>query len=63
MAVTSYSVEFVGIAGGTLSVDKNERLVRLVIPAQDLEVVRKDLLPPATSQTDATFEKPLLLTS
>ena len=45
MAVSNYTVEFVGIAGGTLSVDKNRRLVRLVIPAQDLEVVRKDLLP------------------
>jgi hypothetical protein len=45
LAVSSYRVEFVGIAGGTLSVDKNKRLVRLVIPVQDLEVVRKDLLP------------------
>jgi hypothetical protein len=45
VAVSGYAVEFVGIAGGTLSVDKNKRLVRLVIPAQDLEVVRKDLLP------------------
>jgi hypothetical protein len=45
VAVSSYSIEFVGIAGGTLFVDKNKRLVRLVIPAQDLEVVRKDLLP------------------
>ena len=45
VAVSSYGVEFVGIAGGTLFVDKNKRLVRLVIPAQDLEVVRKDLLP------------------
>ena len=45
VAVSSYRVEFVGIAGGTLSMDKNNRLVRLVIPAQDLEVVRKDLLP------------------
>jgi hypothetical protein len=45
VAVSRYSVEFMGIAGGTLSVDKNKRLVRLVIPAQDLEVVRKDLLP------------------
>jgi hypothetical protein len=45
VAVSSYRVEFVGIAGGTLSVDKNKRLVRLVISAQDLEVVRKDMLP------------------
>jgi hypothetical protein len=45
VGVSNYRVEFVGIAGGTLSVDKNKRLVRLVIPVQDLEVVRKDLLP------------------
>ena len=44
VAVSSYRVEFVGITGGTLSVDKDKRLVRLVIPTQDLEVVRKDLL-------------------
>ncbi|HTY62151.1 MAG TPA: hypothetical protein VMG30_07805 [Acidobacteriota bacterium] len=45
IAVVNYKVEFVGIAGSTLSVDKNKRLVRLIIPSQDLEVVRKDLLP------------------
>lgn len=44
LAVSNYKIEFVGIAGGTLSMDKNKRLVRLLIPAQDLEVVRKDLL-------------------
>jgi hypothetical protein len=43
--VINYRIEFVGIAGGTLSVGKNKRLVRLVMPTQDLEVVRKDLLP------------------
>ena len=43
--VSNYRFEFVGITGGTLSVDKNKRLVRVQIPAQDLEVVRKDLLP------------------
>lgn len=45
LAVTNYKLEFVGIAGGTLSMDKDKRLVRLIIPNQDLEVVRKDLLP------------------
>jgi hypothetical protein len=45
IAVSNYRIEFTGIAGGTLSVDKNRRLVRLVLPTQDLEVVRKDLLP------------------
>jgi len=30
--------------GGTLAINKNGRLVRLVIPSQELEVVRRDLL-------------------
>jgi hypothetical protein len=45
MTVSNYRVEFVGVATGILSVDKNKRLVRLLIPTQDLEVVRADLLP------------------
>jgi hypothetical protein len=45
LAVSNYKIEFVGIAGGTLSVDKDKRLVQLLLPTQDLEVVRKDLLP------------------
>jgi hypothetical protein len=44
LPIKKYRVEFVDIWNGTLSMDKNNRLVRLVIPAQDLEVVRKDLL-------------------
>jgi hypothetical protein len=43
--VRNFRIEFVGIWGGTLSVNKEGRLVRLLIPAQDLEVVRRDLLP------------------
>lgn len=43
--VSNYTFEFVGIANVTLAVDKDKRLVRLAIPTQDLEVVRKDLLP------------------
>lgn len=42
--VRNFRVEFVGLWTGTLSADKNNRLVRLIIPAQDLEVIRKDLL-------------------
>lgn len=42
--VKSFRIEFVGLWTGTLSTDKNNRLVRLAIPAQDLEVLRKDLL-------------------
>lgn len=42
--VQTFRVEFVGIWGGSLSVDKEGRLVRLIIPNQDLEVVRRDLI-------------------
>ncbi len=42
--VRNFKVEFVGIFTGTASMDKDGRLVHLLIPAQDLEVVRKDLL-------------------
>jgi hypothetical protein len=45
IAVRNFRIEFVGIWGGTLSVNKEGRLVRLSIPSQDLEVVRRDLLP------------------
>jgi hypothetical protein len=45
LQVRNFRVEFVGIWGGTLTVNKEGRLVRLVIPSQDLEVVRRDLLP------------------
>jgi hypothetical protein len=39
-----YKIEFVGMWSGSLFMDKDGRLIRLLIPAQDLEVVRKDLL-------------------
>jgi len=45
LPVRNFKVEFGGIWSGTVSVDKNGRLVRLVARNQDLEVVRKDLLP------------------
>jgi hypothetical protein len=41
--VKNFRIEFVGV--GTLSVDKDERLVRLQIPSQDINVIRVDLLP------------------
>lgn len=44
VAVNNFKVEFVGIWTGNLSVDKDGRLVRLFIPAQDLEVLRQDLV-------------------
>jgi hypothetical protein len=43
LPIRKYRIEFVDIWSGTLSMDKNGRLVRLEIPAQDLEVLRKDL--------------------
>ncbi len=45
LAIRNFRIEFVDIWSGTLSVDEDDRLVRLTIPAQDLEVVRKDLVP------------------
>ncbi len=44
LPIRNFRVEFVGIWNGTVSADKKGRLVRLVVPAQDLEVVRQDLL-------------------
>jgi hypothetical protein len=43
LPIKKYRVEFLDIWSATLSMDKNGRLVRLVVPAQDLQVVRKDL--------------------
>ena len=45
----NYKIEFVGIWNVSLFVDADGRLLRLLIPAQDLEVVRKDLLPSANT--------------
>jgi len=45
LPVKNFRVECAGLWIGNLSVDKNGRLVLLSIPAQDLEVVRSDLLP------------------
>jgi hypothetical protein len=38
----NFKVEIIGVLGSSLFVDKDGRLVRLLIPAQDLEVWRKD---------------------
>jgi hypothetical protein len=43
--VRNFSLEFVGILTGTLSIDAEGRLVRLSVPRQHLQVVRQDLLP------------------
>jgi hypothetical protein len=45
LQLRNFRMEFVGLWGGTLSVNKEGRLVHLVIPTQDIEVVRRDLLP------------------
>jgi hypothetical protein len=44
LPVRNFRVEFVGIWSGTLTMNKEGRLVRLVNPSQDLEVVRRDIL-------------------
>ena len=43
--VRNFKIEFMGIRTGVFSTDMNGRLVRLVVREQDLEVVRKDLVP------------------
>ena len=44
LPIRNFRIEFVGIWGATLSADKEGRLVRLVIPKQEVEVVRRDLV-------------------
>jgi hypothetical protein len=43
--VRNFKVEFMSTWTGTLSVDKSNHLVRLLVPAQDLQILRRDLLP------------------
>ncbi len=43
--VRNFKVEYVGMWGATFSIDSSGRLVHLVAPAQELEVVRTDLVP------------------
>ena len=45
IALKEYQVEFVGLRTATLFADDKGRLARLVMPDQNLEVVREDLLP------------------
>jgi hypothetical protein len=47
LPVRNFRVEFVGVWTGTLSVDAAGRLARLLVRDQNLEVVRKDLVPDA----------------
>jgi hypothetical protein len=42
--VKNFKVSFPGIGSGSLSMDENGRLVRLLMPAQDLEVVKRELV-------------------
>lgn len=44
IALRNFKVDVGALWTGMVSTDKNNRLVRLAIPAQDLEVIRKDLL-------------------
>jgi len=43
--VRNFKIEFIGVRAGNYSTDENGRLVRLIMREQDLEVVRKDLVP------------------
>ena len=45
LSIKNFKIEYVGLRTGTFSVDSDDRLVRLVMPDQDLEVVREDVLP------------------
>jgi hypothetical protein len=45
MPVRNFKIEFVGVRAGNFSTDMKGRLVRLIMRDQDLEVVRKDLVP------------------
>jgi len=43
--VRNFKIEFIGVRAGNYSTEENGRLVRLIMREQDLEVVRKDLVP------------------
>ena len=52
LSARNFKIEYVDIWMGSLSVDKDGRLLRVLIPAQDLEVVRSDLMPSPEIKTD-----------
>ena len=58
LPVRNFKIEFVGMWSGTVSTDKSGRLVRLVLRDQDLEVVRKDLLPEPEQPKPETEKNP-----
>jgi len=43
--VRNFKVSFPGIGNGNFSIDESGHLVRLLMPAQDLEVLKKELVP------------------
>ena len=45
LTIKNFNIEYVGLRAGTFSVDSEGRLVRLVMPDQNLEVVREDVIP------------------
>jgi hypothetical protein len=45
LPVKQYQVEFVGIRSGTVTSDSDNRLIRLEMPDENLEVIREDVLP------------------
>jgi len=50
LPVHAFRVEFVGVWAAMLETDREGRLVRLQVHDQDLEVVRKDLVPETTPE-------------
>ena len=51
LPVRVFRVEFVGMWGAILEADREGRLVRLAVRDQDLEVVRKDLIPESAPES------------
>jgi len=45
LPLKNYQFEFVGLRSGTVTTEQSGRLVRLVIPNQNLEVIREDVIP------------------
>jgi hypothetical protein len=57
IAVQNFKVEHVGLWAGTISIDENMRLVRLVARDLDLEVLRQDIVPEPPAQEEPPMPK------
>ena len=45
LKLKNYKIEYVGLRNGAVSFDSENRLVRLVMPDQNMEVLRQDIVP------------------